>query len=115
MITVLLFAAAAATGSLARTGLAARLRTAAGFPLGTVLVNLAGSLALGWATGAGWSGPTRTIVAAAGLGSFTTFSSFANDAAGLWRSGRRRAAGAYVAVSVAGAVAAAELGLLLTS
>ena len=76
MTTVVLFALAAGTGAAVR---GAVVHIWPGGHRGTLLVNVAGSLALGLL--AGWSGPTVTILGSGALGAMTTFSTFAADAA----------------------------------
>jgi CrcB protein len=91
---LLLIAAAGAVGTLARYGLTHLVQRHAGlaFPWGTFVVNVAGCLAFG----IGWSlieqrAPNitawRAVVLVGLLGGFTTFSSFAFEAAGLLRQG----------------------------
>jgi len=46
-------------------------------PIGTLLVNLVGSFALGLLAGAG--GDSQTVIGIAGLGAFTTFSTGSFD------------------------------------
>ena len=94
----------------------------AGFPWGTLAVNVAGSLAMGLL--AGWFAPQATanqagageawrlFLATGVLGGFTTFSAFSLDAALLWERGAPGLAGLYVAGSVLLSVAALLLGLL---
>ena len=76
MTTVVLFALAAGTGAAVR---GAVVHIWPGGHRGTLVVNVAGSLALGLL--AGWSGPTVTILGSGALGALTTFSTFAADAA----------------------------------
>lgn len=89
-----------------------------GFPWWTLAVNVAGSFAMGllagWLAarlGAGWSEQTKLFLGTGILGGFTTFSAFSLDVATLWARGETLAAGAYVAASVAGSLAAIFLGL----
>lgn len=111
MITALAFVAAAAMGALARAEAGRRWNRHDGLPLGTLAVNVSGSFALGllWDV----APPMMTVVGLAGLGAFTTFSSFARDVVAL--AGRRRVALAvvYVLVSCGVGVAAAALGVAL--
>ncbi len=89
-------------------------------PLGTLVVNVSGSLLLGLVTGLALhhglpDGPT--VVLSAGFCSgYTTWSTFSFETVGLAEAGPRRAAAANVVLSVAlGALAAAAglgLGLL---
>ena len=78
----------------------------AAFPVGTLVVNVLGSAAMGVLVGAAehaWSpGPElRAALAAGVLGAFTTFSAFALDVIVLAERGAWLAAGGYVAASVA--------------
>src|SRR6185312_6496470 len=53
--------------------------SAAGLPLGTLAVNLTGSLALGVLVGAGVGGDAYLLLGTAALGSYTTFSTWILD------------------------------------
>ena len=110
MIAVVVFALAAGAAALARVMVAEAANTAR-FPWGTMAVNVAGSFVAGVLAGH-LSEQLATVVVVAGLGSFTTFSTFTVEAATLW-SVRRSAAAAYVLATAAGAVGAALLGLRL--
>lgn len=85
-----------------------------GFPWPTLLVNLAGSLALGIVVGVlgrdERSPLLRPFLATGVLGAFTTYSTFAVETNDLLVTRPLLAIG-YVAVSVAGGVAAAAAGL----
>lgn len=107
-------------GSFARHLLGASLLDAsAGFPLGLVVVNLSGSLALGWllarrqaAVMAIWS---LRFWAVGMLGSFTTFSGFTLDVFALIEAGAMETATSYLLVSVVGGLVAAYGGLRIGS
>ncbi len=109
-------------GAAARHGVniaAARL-FGVGFPWGTIIVNVAGSLAMGlivaWLAfrgGGGWTQHTRLFLTTGFLGGFTTFSAFSLDVALLWERGDQGLAAAYVAGSVVLSVAGLFLGLWL--
>jgi len=91
-----------------------------GFPWATLIVNIAGSLAMGviavvmmekfpgsWGR---WAPFAMTGV----LGGFTTFSAFSLDAFTLFERGRYLAAAAYVGGSVAISIAALVIGFYCT-
>ena len=63
-------------------------------PLGTLAVNLSGSLFLGVLAGAGVGGDSLLVLGAGLLGSYTTFSTWMVDTHGLFEAGRRGAAAA---------------------
>ena len=76
-----------------------------GFPAGTMIVNVAGSLLMGllisWlAEGPPASQTLRLFLATGVLGGFTTFSAFSLDALTLWERGQPGLAAAYVGGSV---------------
>ena len=88
-----------------------------GFPAGVMIVNVAGSFAMGLAaalllerTGAARFAP---LVMAGFLGGFTTFSAFSLDFARLWEAGRLGAAALYAGGSVMLSLFALFAGLAL--
>ncbi|MBT6314789.1 MAG: fluoride efflux transporter CrcB [Alphaproteobacteria bacterium] len=93
-----------------------------GFPWGTVICNVAGSLAMGLFVGAmahglmgdsGRAQDARLLLAVGLLGGFTTFSSFSLDALSLWQRGEAALAAFYVLGSVAAGLGGFVLGLKL--
>lgn len=87
-----------------------------GFPVGTLAVNIVGSLAIGLAVGAleGVGQPAKLFFVTGLLGGFTTFSAFSLDALTLWQRGETAQAAFYVALSVLLSLAAAALGFRLS-
>lgn len=92
----------------------------AGFPWGTLAVNVAGSLAMGLAAGllagkaeAAWAQPAKLLLATGVLGGFTTFSAFSLEVVALWERGAAAQAAGYAGASVALSVAALYAGLSL--
>ena len=73
-----------------------------GFPVGTLAVNIVGSLAIGLAIGAldGVGQSARLFFVTGLLGGFTTFSAFSLDTLTLWQRGEAGTALAYVAASI---------------
>jgi CrcB protein len=88
-------------------------RARSGFPLGTLTVNLTGSLALGVLIGAGVGGEALVLAGGGLLGSFTTFSTWMLQTEQLAVRGDRRAPVAYLALSVGGGLALAGAGWAL--
>jgi len=91
-----------------------------GFPWGTLIVNIAGSFAMGviagwfaFRSGVGLSQHARLFLTTGILGGFTTFSAFSLDAVLLWERGATGAAIAYVSGSVAVSIVALVAGLAL--
>lgn len=90
------------------------------FPLGTLLINILGSLAMGLTIGLlsrfvpTWQAQARFFIAVGVLGGFTTFSSFSLDTVLLLERGEVVQALAYVALSVVVCVLGLYLGLLVT-
>jgi len=83
-------------------------------PIGTMVVNLSGSLVAGVLLGfALEEGRTSLIlVLTIGLlGAFTTFSSWMTEVVGLWEEGRRGLAVTHLIVSLVAGVGSAALGL----
>jgi len=87
----------------------------ASFPYGTLIVNLAGCFALGavvqLATAGNWSPEWRATIAAGFLGGFTTYSSFNQETIAMLSGGTAGLGAVYVAVTLAGGLAAGSLGL----
>ncbi len=87
----------------------------AGYPFGTMIVNIAGSFAMGFlfvilaARGSGLHPFLLTGI----LGGFTTFSAFSLDAITLWERGDAALAGLYVCASVVLSILALAFGALL--
>ena len=111
-----------ALGSMARYGtclVIARLWPMA-FPLGTLLINITGSIAMGLFVGlmarflSANQEPLRLFVAVGIFGGFTTFSSFSLDTITLIERGDVIPAIAYVALSVVVCLIGLYLGLLIT-
>ena len=109
MLTYLLVALGGAIGSIARLWLSVQvgLLTGLRFPWGTILVNVLGSLVIGFV--AALTGPSGRVAAPieaqafvmVGLcGGFTTFSAFSLQTLELARDGRLLLAGANIALSV---------------
>ncbi|MEI6257835.1 MAG: CrcB family protein [Planctomycetota bacterium] len=117
-----LLALGGAIGTLLRAGLTsfATRCLGVGFPWGTLLVNVLGSLAFGLIVGLartrGWMTlGLETLLLVGTLGGFTTYSSFAFQSAEMLESGRLLQALAYIVVTNAAAIAAIWLGIKLAS
>ena len=87
----------------------------AGFPYGTLAVNLTGCLFIGflsqWVETRGFLSPEARLFVFIGLlGGFTTFSTFSNETMNLWQVGEGAIALANVAVHVGLGLGAAWLG-----
>ena len=123
MRDALLVALGGAIGSVLRWAAAvigARLSREPAFPWSTLLVNLAGSLAIGFVLGLAIArepvpAATRLFLVTGVLGGFTTFSAFSWETLALARAGQPWAAAGYVTGSVAGGLLAALLGIALAS
>lgn len=101
-VTGVWFAVAAAAGGLARHGVNLLGRAW----LGTLAVNVAGALALGYVLGADVSNDVRLIVGTAACGSLTTFSTFALEVVEARDAVRVR----IVVLNLAGTIMAAAVG-----
>lgn len=89
-----------------------------GFPYGTLLINITGSLVMGLAAGyfalkGDASQHWRLFLATGVLGGYTTFSAFSLDAALLYERGEVGAAAIYVVASVALSIAGLFAGMAL--
>lgn len=109
MITAVAFVLAAAAGALARAEAGRRWNRHGGFPLGTMIVNVTGSLLLGLLSEV--TPPTLTVLGLGGLGAYTTFSSFARDAVALAETNKVVLAAVYVSASCLLGIGAAAVGV----
>ena len=85
----------------------------AGFPAGTLAVNISGSFVLGLLVGSGVGGDAYLIAGTAAIGSYTTFSTWMLETQRLTEERQHRKAAVNVIASLALGVAAAALGHLL--
>lgn len=116
MTPLLSVAIGGALGASARylTGLAALRLFGAGFPWGTLTVNVIGSLLMGLAfVLIGQGGRLSPLVMTGLLGGFTTFSAFSLDAVALYDKGALGMAGLYVVASVVLSILALIAGIAL--
>lgn len=112
------FLLACAAGGMLRFAVAGAVarRWGAQFPLGTLVVNLSGALALGLVSGLlggqGWlASPEAWLVVVTGfLGSYTTVSSFSLQTLSLIHEGHAARALANIGLSLAGCLLAVALG-----
>lgn len=111
-MTAVAFVLAAGAAAAVRWAARVALPTPAGLPLGTLAVNLVGAFVLGLV--AGWSAPVGTVVATAGLGGLTTFSTFSSEVVNGWESNRLVAV-AYLCVTLVGGVGLAWIGLRIAT
>lgn len=110
--------AGGAVGALARAGLArALVASPAGWPWATLVANVAGALVLGFVnerlrarTATSWPG---ALVGTGFCGALTTFSTFQWEVIRMAEAGRGGLAAAYVAVSLAAGLVAADSGARL--
>lgn len=122
MGSLLLVGAGGAIGAMSRyaIGLLVGRLFVTTFPLATLLINIAGSLAMGICVGLlarflpTWHETARLFVAVGILGGFTTFSSFSLDTIVLIERGELANAVLYVALSVVVCLAGLYLGLLIS-
>ena len=110
----LLVAAGGAAGSMCRWLLVSTTQRPH-FPAGTLLVNVLGSLLVGWlaARFGGGHGSARLLLITGFCGGFTTFSAFTLETLQLAQEGRGGRALAYVAASLALGVGAVAAGWML--
>lgn len=103
-------------GALARFLLDGAVSSAAAgrFPLGTLTVNLTGSVALGGLVGAALKGDAYLLAGTATIGSYTTFSTWMFESHRAAEDGRPWLGAANVLASLALGLGAAALGRALT-
>jgi CrcB protein len=107
-----------AVGGASRFALSTFIQQRAGpFPIGTLVVNITGSLALGFllrdALGStSVSAETRALLTTGFCGGYTTFSTFSYETIALIQDGDYRRAGMYVVMSVVVSLAATFVGII---
>ncbi|GGQ69075.1 fluoride efflux transporter FluC [Couchioplanes azureus] len=113
-MTVLLVAVGAAVGAPLRylTDRYVRARRESPVPWGTLIVNVAGSLLLGFLVGLPVAPAVAALLGTGFCGALTTYSTFGFETVGLVRAGRRALAGAYALGSVLAGLGAASIGYL---
>lgn len=89
-----------------------------GFPFGTMIVNVAGSLLMGlvteyWAVKSGLPQSARLFITTGFMGGFTTFSTFSLDTALIYERGQILLAAGYAIASVVLSIAALFIGLAI--
>lgn len=102
-------------GALARFGIdvAVSTRARSSFPLGTFVVNVSGSLLLGFVVGAALTGDALALVGTGALGAYTTFSTWAFESHRLAQDGELGTSALNFAASLAAGIGAAAAGRLL--
>ena len=120
-IPYLLIFCGGGTGALARyiTASSISRMLGAGFPWGTLAVNLIGAFCIGLLTGLGANKltigePLKLLLVTGFLGGFTTFSAFSLETALFWQRGDIGLAALYSAASVILTVVLVFAGLLLS-
>ncbi len=118
-MTLLVIAAGGAFGAVSRYLASGWVQGLAGefFPWGTIAVNVAGCLALGfavvWLQSSIASAELRGFVTIGFMGSFTTFSTFSYETLEMLRDGEWMRAWGYLAGSIVLGVAAVLIGTML--
>ena len=115
-------AAGSAAGGVARFLLAAAIhqRVGTSFPVGTLVVNVTGSIALGFVLRFALGSPSfspemRVLLTTGFLGGYTTFSTFSYEAITLLQRGEHGQALTYLVASVALALIGTFAGMALAS
>ncbi len=118
MNAALLVALGSAAGGVTRylVGGAIQARLGAGFPLGTLVINITGSFLFGFLVRLAMVSPAvdadlRILLTTGFCGGYTTFSAFSFETVALIEAGEWRKAAAYIALSVALSVAGTLAGL----
>ena len=117
----LYIAVGGALGAIARFALGGWIYgwSGAAFPWGTLVVNVSGSLLLGFLyvmlEGSAAAPPWRAFLGIGFCGGFTTFSTFSYEAARLLQGGQAGRAGVYMLTSALASVAAAIAGFRLAA
>lgn len=118
-MTILMIAVGGAFGAVSRYLASGWVQALGGefFPWGTLAVNIAGCLALGfavvWLQATITSAEVRGLVTIGFMGSFTTFSTFSYETFELLRDGEWTRAGGYLAGSIVLGLIAVFVGTML--
>ena len=129
LMQIALVALGSAMGGLARWGVSVGVGRwlGSGFPYGTLLINVSGSLFLGWfstilaekmvQSEASWirADDLRLMLAVGFTGAYTTFSTFEYESDKMLRDGDQLAAASYIAGSVFLGLLAVRLGARLAT
>ncbi|MAZ69967.1 fluoride efflux transporter CrcB [Porticoccus sp.] len=117
----LVVAAGGALGAMARFGINSLMFPLLGnrFPLGTLLVNVAGSVLMGVfyvliIERGILPAALRDLLMVGFIGAFTTFSAFSLDTLALWQNGHLALAGTYVFLSIVLCLAGTLVAIVLT-
>ena len=112
MSTYLMVALGGALGSVARFGLSnlIALRYAGSFPLATLIVNVTGSLAIGYLAATTTSQSARNFLMIGVCGGYTTFSAFSLQTLTLIQGGQWLSAAGNIGLSVVLCIGGAWLG-----
>jgi CrcB protein len=115
-MTVLLVALGAAIGAPLRylTDRYTQARYGTGFPWGTLIVNVTGSLILGLTLGLPLSPSLIALLGTGFCGALTTYSTFSWETLTLARRGEQATAVAYTLLSLLSGLGAATLGTILS-
>jgi CrcB protein len=120
-VTIVLVAVAAFAGAVCRylVDFAVQHRNESVLPLGTLVVNVTGSLALGFLVGLGLyhglDDDVRTVVGTGFVGTYTTFSTFAYETVRLLEDGSTLEAFGNAAANIVAGFLAAAAGLALAA
>lgn len=115
LLTWIEVAALGGIGAIARFAIDAVIASAfgRGFPIGTLVVNLTGAVALGLVTGLALSGDSLILAGTATIGSYTTFSTWMLETHRLREEGEFGSAALNVVISVFAGLGAVALGRTL--
>ena len=97
-------------GAVTRYFISTKMNESGRFPIGTLLVNLAGSLLIGIVFGLELSRIWTLFLASGLAGALTTFSTLNKELIELWRSGKGIKAMLYVLITFSGGIILAMLG-----
>ena len=113
MGNLLLVAAGGAIGAMARYGSVQIAARYAAFPIGTMLINILGSLLIGILMAKLQNDSVKLLLITGVLGGFTTFSAFSWDALQLIQRGQAAQAALYILGSVLLSLLAVYVGYIL--
>ena len=115
LLEVVLVGVGGFLGAVMRHFISGKMNGATGIPVGTLVVNLVGSLLIGIVFGMDLTRMWALFFASGLAGALTTFSTWNKEIIDLWRAGNRKESSLYAIITVSGGIVFACIGYFLGS